>query len=179
MNKTSTPKLSAKTMTKLLGEDFRKSILRKAISKPFFNEIHAYARYLVDTQILQRVSGHEDDAKSNWGFPALGLVCAFQKDGTFLKKLMELKVLNHFLKDKDGDSAVEVAVCILVLWKQEDPSIASFDVKKIEAALVDLDKELLAQEAAHKVAEEKAKAQKKQVDEKEEKQISSEISSVC
>lgn len=62
-------------------------------------------------------------------------------DGSVDKKFLEFKTINHFLKDKDGDAAVEVMKCILVLWASEDKSVSSFDVETISNELKKLDEE--------------------------------------
>ena len=148
--KNNVTKLSQKTMTKLLGEAYRKSLLQQ-MKGEIATEIRDYAKYVTDSQILQRMSGYENDSKSGWGFPQLNILCCFKDDGSFEKKFFEFRVVNHFLKDQDGDSAADVVACILWLWKCSDKSIASFNYEKIDAELVKIDKE---------IAEKQAKEQK-------------------
>ena len=142
--------LSKKNLTKLLNPAFRKKILDSYKKDTFL--INDYARYVVDSQIIQRMKGLESDAKAGWGFPQLNMLCCIKKDGTIEKKLFEFNSVNHFLKDEDGDTAVDVVKCILILWLQADKKcIESFDYEKIDAELVRLDKE---------IAEKKVKDQK-------------------
>ena len=138
--KTDLPKLNQKTLTKLINSKYRKSLLSKLNLKKTFG-LSEYAKYVVDSSILQKIPEYEDNAKSGWGFPQLNIICSIKKDGTIEKKLFEFKSINHFLKDKDGDSAVEVVECILALWANEDKSIVSYDYEKIDAELVKLDEQ--------------------------------------
>lgn len=138
--KTDLPKLNQKTLTKLINSKYRKSLLSKLNLKKTFG-LSEYAKYVVDSSILQKIPEYEDNAKSGWGFPQLNIICSIKKDGTIEKKLFEFKPINHFLKDKDGDSAVEVVECILALWANEDKSIVSYDYEKIDAELVKLDEQ--------------------------------------
>lgn len=148
--KNNTVALSKKNLTRLLNPAFRKKILASYKKDIFL--IDDYAKYVVDSQIIQRMKGLENDAKAGWGFPQLNMLCCVKKDGTIEKKLFEFNSVNHFLKDQDGDTAADVVKCILVLWLQSDKkNIESFDYEKIDAELVRLDKE---------IAEKKAKDQK-------------------
>ena len=138
--KTDLPKLNQKTLTKLINSKYRKSLLSKLNLKKTFG-LSEYAKYVVDSSIMQKIPEYEDNAKSGWGFPQLNIICSIKKDGTIEKKLFEFKSINHFLKDRDGDSAVEVVECILALWANEDKSIISYDYEKIDAELVKLDEQ--------------------------------------
>ena len=138
--KTDLPKLNQKTLTKLINSKYRKSLLSKLNLKKTFG-LSEYAKYVVDSSIMQKIPEYENKTKSGWGFPQLNIICSIKKDGTIEKKLFEFKSINHFLKDKDGDSAVEVVECILALWANEDKSIVSYDYEKIDAELVKLDKQ--------------------------------------
>lgn len=138
--KTDLPKLNQKTLTKLINSKYRKSLLSKLNLKKTFG-LSEYAKYVVDSSIMQKIPEYEDNAKSGWGFPQLNIICSIKKDGTIEKKLFEFKSINHFLKDRDGDSAVEVVECILALWANEDKSIVSYDYEKIDAELVKLDEQ--------------------------------------
>ena len=138
--KTDLPKLNQKTLTKLINSKYRKSLLSKLNLKKTFG-LSEYAKYVVDSSIMQKIPEYEDNAKSGWGFPQLNIICSIKKDGTIEKKLFEFKSINHFLKDRDGDSAVEVVECVLALWANEDKSIVSYDYEKIDAELVKLDEQ--------------------------------------
>ena len=138
--KTDLPKLNQKTLTKLINSKYRKILLSTLNLKKTFG-LSEYAKYVVDSSIMQKIPEYEDNAKSGWGFPQLNIICSIKKDGTIEKKLFEFKSINHFLKDKDGDSAVEVVECILALWANEDKSIVSYDYEKIDAELVKLDEQ--------------------------------------
>ena len=55
--------------------------------------------------------------------------------------MLEFKTVNHFLKDNDIASALEVVQCILLEWLKDEPNkISSFDVKTIDDYLTELDK---------------------------------------
>lgn len=140
--KSNVPALSKKAMTKLLDREFRKKIILSYCSKDPYH-VFPYAKYLCDAQILQRMQGYENDARSSWGFPQLNVICCVKKDGKVEKRLFEFSTVNHFLKDKDGDSALEVLSCILIMWlNAEKNDIVSFDYEKIDADLARLDEEL-------------------------------------
>lgn len=144
--KNETNLLNKKTLTKLLNADFRKGILDSYRKDTFL--INDYARYVVDSQILQRMKGYENDPKAGWGFPQLNILCCIREDGSIDKKFFEFKTVNHFLKEQDGDSAVEVVKCILILWaRAEKKTLKSFDYEKIDAELVRLDKEIADKQA--------------------------------
>ena len=145
--RTDLPKLNQKTLTKLINSKYRKSLLSKLNLKKTFG-LSEYAKYVVDSSIMQKIPEYGNNAKSGWGFPQLNIICSIKKDGTIEKKLFEFKSINHFLKDRDGDSAVEVVECILALWANEDKSIVSYDYEKIDAELVKLDEQ--AKELARK-----------------------------
>lgn len=145
--KTNLPKLNQKTLTKLINDKYRKSLLSKLKLDKTFG-LSEYAKYVVDSSIMQKIPEYEKSAKSGWGFPQLNIICCIKKDGSIEKKLFEFNSVNHFLKDKDGDSAVEVVECILALWANTDKNIVSYDYEKIDAELVKLDEQ--ARELAQK-----------------------------
>lgn len=66
--KSNVPVLNKKSMTKLLNRDFRKKILLSYSNKDPYG-IFPYAKYICDVQILQKMHGYDNDAKSGWGFP--------------------------------------------------------------------------------------------------------------
>lgn len=132
-------KLTKKKMTKLLNKQFRQSILQSA--KLRLGEMFQYAKYVVDTQILQRNMTYENDKSSCYGFQPLNIICAIKADGTIEKKLFEFNIINHFLLQHDAESAIEVVMCILQCWLEEDKSIVSFDYNTIDKALSALDNE--------------------------------------
>lgn len=71
------------------------------------------------------------------------MICCVRKSGEIEKRLFEFSTVNHFLKDKDGDSALEVLSCILIMWlNAEKSSIESFDYEKIDVELARLDEEI-------------------------------------
>lgn len=190
--------LNKKTLTRLLNPSFRKSILESmSAKKKALMGIEEYARYVVDSQILQKMSGYDNNRDAGWGFPQLNLICAVKKETTekrivdkdktsyangkivfktvkeekniVEKKFFEFRTINHFLKDKDGDSAVEAVKCILILWAKADKEIANFDYEVIDAELVKLDQQ--AKELAAK--EEKINATGRKIKELIESTISS------
>ena len=132
--------LTQKRITKLINPNFRHRILN-SISKQKFNtcKIEAYARYTVDGMILHRDKEHENDKSYGYGFTPINVLCAVMKDGTIDKRFFECNSVNHFLRMKDGDSAVEVVECILVEWLKECKQIQDFDIDKIDAELVKIE----------------------------------------
>ena len=71
------------------------------------------------------------------------MICCIRKSGEIDKRLFEFGTVNHFLKDQDGDTALEVLSCILIMWlKSEKSSIESFDYEKIDTELARLDEKI-------------------------------------
>lgn len=152
-------KLSKKTLTRLLNPSYRKSILN-GIKKADLENLYMadYARYVVDSQIMSRAKGYEEDKSAHYGFSPIGVICAVLADGTVDKKFFEFNTINHFLKLEQGEYAVEVVMCILVLWKQMDKRVKNFNPEVIDAELAKIESEMI--EAQKKAAEEKAKEEK-------------------
>ena len=135
-------KLSKKNMTKLLNADYRKQILSqmsdKRLSELF---IYDYAHYVVDNQIVSRDMSLKDDKKSYYGFQPLGILCYVDKNNNVQRQFFEFNIVNHFLKDYDGDSAVDVIECVLIMWYKENKDILNFNYELIDKNLVELEKE--------------------------------------
>ena len=50
--------------------------------------------------------------------------------------------INHFLKESNGEKAVEVAQCILLQWYSESKKhILNFNVQSIDAFLTNMEKQ--------------------------------------
>lgn len=143
-----------KKLTKLLNPSVRKSII-SSVNPDVIGQMkmRAYARYLADTQIIQRSLEHKNDKDFGYGFSPINFVCAIHSDGTISKSLFEFNIINHFLKLQDGDSAVEVLMCILIDLVKNDKSIASFDPKTIDAELAKIEAEYIAEEKAKEESE--------------------------
>lgn len=135
--------LNKKKITKLLGSEFRKLILGSVHWPLETKKIPAYARYVVDSQIAYRSKKFENDKAAYYGYNPIYPLCAILKNGTIDKRFFEFNIVNHFLKDKDGDSAVEVVKCILVEWCKENKDIKDFDINVIDAELARIEKEYL------------------------------------
>lgn len=146
-----TLKLSKKNITKLLNPEFRKRVLASVpaawIKK---TKADAYAYYVTDSQIVSRDKSLAGDKKSCYGFSPLNILCAVRNDGVVETHLMEFNVVNHFLVKKDGDSAAEVVLCMIVLWLGEDrmKTIRDFDIETIDKALHKLEQDFLLDESA-------------------------------
>lgn len=131
--------------TKFLNDDFRQSFLRLnaklLLDKKL--QIPQYARYVCDSQILYRSKEHENDKNAGYGFSPINFLCAIHKDKTMSKTLFEFKIVNHFLKDKDGEKAVEVVEVMLIDLVKNDKSIETFDVDTIDVELKKIEDEYL------------------------------------
>lgn len=146
------PRLTDKTLTRLLDKNFRARLL--SYYKTDIYKIDNYAKYVVDSQIVQRDLAHKDDKTANYGLQPLTVLCAVLNDGTVKKRLFECKTINHFLVKYDGFSAIEVVKCILLMWLNEEKSIIrDFDYEVIDKALVELDKQYKPQEKQEEKAE--------------------------
>lgn len=146
--------LTGKKLTKLLNKSYRSSIIesirREAIDQM---KIAQYARYLADTQIINRSREHKDDKAYGYGFSPINFVCAIHRDGHISKTLFEFNSVNHFLVTQDGDSAVEVLTCILIDLAKNDKTITSFDPDIIDAELVKIEREYLAEQKKKELEE--------------------------
>lgn len=123
--------------TKFLNDGHRHIFLEQAskLIQDKTLKIPQYARYVCDLQILHRSKEHENDKNAYYGFSPINFLCAVLKDGTVSKTLFEFNIVNHFLKEKDGDRAVEVVEVMLVDLVRSCESIASFDIDTIDAEL--------------------------------------------
>lgn len=148
----------------MLNADFRKTILESAVKLISNKKILQYSRYVVDSQIVHRDKRFENDKSAYYGFNPIYPLCAVLDDGTIDKRFFEFNIVNHFLKDKDGDSAVEVVKCMLVEWCKENKSIKDFDIDKIDTELAKIEKEYLAkQKEDEKKKQEEQKAKEEQL----------------
>lgn len=131
--------------TKFLNDDFRHHFLLENL-KYLKNEnlqLKQYARYVCDSQILNRSKEHENDKNASYGFSPINFLCAIHQDGTMSKTLFEFKTVNHFLKDQDGDRAVEVVECMLVDLVKNFKTVKTFDIDIIDAELKRIEDEYL------------------------------------
>lgn len=127
--------MNKKFLTRLLNADFRRRTLfsvnqRKADKM----KIPQYAQYVVDDMIVNRSKEHENDKDWHYGFTPINFLCAVKKNGID-RKIFEFNSVNYFLRQKNGEAAVEVVKCMLMKWVQEDPTIIDFDIDVIDAEL--------------------------------------------
>ena len=128
-------------------------------------KIPQYARYVVDSQIVHRDPSKENDKEYGYGFSPVNFICAVMKDGSVDKRFFEFNTVNHFLREKDGDSACEVVEAILVEWAKGDRNVKDFDMQviddelaKIEAEYVEEERKKAEEGKNDKVAEEPVQA---------------------
>ena len=139
--------ITKKRLTKLINGDFRRSILASMPEKKkMAYKIRPYAQYVTDLCIVHRNVEHEKDKNWNYGFTPIQCLGACMKDGTISKRFFEFNPVNHFLKDKDGDSAREVVEAILVEWAKEDRDIVDFDMDRIDAEFAKIEAEYIAEQ---------------------------------
>lgn len=148
-------KLNKKTLTKLLDANYRKSILFTLKKDDCY--IADYAHYVVDSQIMYRAKEYENDKSAYYGFSPINVICAVLKDNTVEQKFFEFNTINHFLKLHQAEYAVEVVMCILILWKQTDRRVKNFNVEVIDAELAKVEKEMT-ELAAKRTEDEATKA---------------------
>lgn len=145
--------------TKFLNNDFRHNFLnlnsKLLLDKKL--QIPQYARYVCDSQILNRSKEHENDKNAGYGFSPINFLCAIHKDKSMSKTLFEFKIVNHFLKDKEGEKATEVVEAMLIDMVKSDKSIETFDIDIIDAEL-------------KKIEDEYLKSQKMQLDNKKDEE---------
>ena len=145
-----------KKYTKFLNDDYRHKYLmlnRKLIERKDL-KLPQYARYVCDSQILNRSKAYENDKNACYGFSPINFLCAVHKDGTISKDLFEFNIVNHFLKEKEGDKAVEVIEAMLIDLARLDPTVESFDIDKIDAELKRIEDEYLKQQVTEAKAKE-------------------------
>lgn len=134
-----------KKYTKFLNDDFRHAFLRsnlKIISNKKL-QIPQYARYVCDSQILNRSKDHENDKNAGYGFSPINFLCAIHNDNTMSKMLFEFNIVNHFLKEKEGEKATEVVEAMLIDLIKNDKSIKTFDIDVIDMELKKIEDEYL------------------------------------
>lgn len=138
--------------TKFLNDSYRQRFLKE--SSKFLTskelKIPQYARYVCDSQILHRSKEHENDKNSGYGFSPINFLCAIHKDKSMSKTLFEFGIVNHFLKLKEGDKAVEVVEAMLIDLVTNDKTIANFDIDTIDAELKKIEDEYLKAQAKNK-----------------------------
>ena len=134
-----------KKYTKFLDDSFRSQFLqsnKKILSNKSF-QIPQYARYVCDSQILNRSKEHENDKTAYYGFSPINFLCAIHQNKMMSKTLFEFKIVNHFLKEKNGEKAVEVVEAMLIDLVKSDSSIETFDIDLIDAELKRIEDEYL------------------------------------
>jgi hypothetical protein len=134
--------ITKKKLTKLINADFRRStLLSMSDAKKTKFKIKPFARYTVDSCIVHRNKEHENDKAWNYGYTPIQCLAACMKDGSIQKRFFEFNSVNHFLKDKDGDTACEVVEAILIEWAKEDKDIVDFDMDRIDAEFAKIEAE--------------------------------------
>ena len=158
--------ITRKKLTKLLNGSFRRRMIEQlSQAKREAYKIPQYARYVVDSQIVHRDPSKENDKEYGYGFSPVNFICAVMKDGSVDKRFFEFNTVNHFLREKDGDSACEVVEAILVEWAKGDRNVKDFDMQviddelaKIEAEYVEEERKKAEEGKNDKVAEEPVQA---------------------
>lgn len=146
--------LNKKNITRLLDERRRRAVIL-SVSEQKRRQLKSaeYAKYVVDGQILHRDASLEKDKESSYGFSPINFLCAVLKDGTVKSRLFEFNIVNHFLHLMEGENACEVVESILLMWRNEDKSIASFNPVVIDAYLNEVEKAYTAENAEEPGAE--------------------------
>jgi hypothetical protein len=136
--------ITKKKMTKLLNNEYRRSII-SSISHYKLQKYNliAYSRYVIDSQIVHRDKSLENDKNAYYGFSPINIICAILNDGTIIKKFIEFNIINHFLHERDGNSACEVLQCILIDWIKDNKNIKNFDIELIDAELEKIEKDYI------------------------------------
>lgn len=128
--------LNKKFFTRLLNDNYRKTILAKnnrVINDPIL-KLKQYATYIVDKHQNDRDENYKDIKQASYGFCPFDVFMWVSKDGSIKKLLFEFNSINHFLVKGMHTEAVEVAICMLSeLVRENKKDIACFDIDKIEA----------------------------------------------
>lgn len=148
--------------TKFLNDKTRKLFLaeNEKLLKDKTMKIPQYAQYVCDLQIINRSKTYENDKKACYGFSPINFLCGIHKDGTMSKTLFEFGILNHFLKNHEGEKAIEVAEVMLIDLVKDKKTIVSFDIDKIDAELKRIEDAYLEEQKA--LAEAEAEKEKEE-----------------
>lgn len=148
-----------KKYTKFLNDKTRRLFLiqNEKMLQDKSLKIPQYAQYICDLQIINRSKTYENDKKAFYGFSPINFLCGIHKDGTMSTTIFEFGILNHFLKDHEGEKAVEVAEIMLIDLVNDKKSIVSFDIDKIDAEMKRIENEYLAEQKALAKAEKEDK----------------------
>lgn len=135
------PKFTQKTLTKLQNSQFRERILNSVDkNSKFFIELKNYARAAINYQLMSRNKKLETDKNSYYGFSPLGIICAVDYNGNVEKKLIEFTHINNALRIYQTSTAIDILMCMCLLWKAEQPKlVANFSEDIIESELKKLD----------------------------------------
>ena len=160
--------LNRKFLTRLLNDDFRKSVLNnndKIINSSSLR-LKAYATYVVDKHAKERDDDYKDIKQAHYGFCPFDVIMWVSKDGSVKKTLFEFNSVNHFLVKNEHCKSVEVAVCILSeLVKENKKDVLCFDIDKIEAESKKVQEEYeKAREEIKRMVEEEMKKKKQSSD---------------
>lgn len=136
--------LNKKFLTKLLDDNFRKTIIAKnnrLISNPKL-QIKQYATYVVDKHTKERNIAFKDDKSMFYGFNPVDIFSYVSIDGSLRQLVFEFNTINHFLVKKDHNSAVEATICILSeIVNENKKDVESFDIDKIDAYMKTIEKQ--------------------------------------
>lgn len=128
--------LNKKFLTRLLNKDFRHRVMAsnsKLLSSNAL-KLKQYATYIVDKHNKERNIELKDSVEYRYGFCPIDVIAYCSIDGSVKKIVLEFNSINHFLAKGDHESAVEVAICILMqLANEVKKDIESFDIDKIDA----------------------------------------------
>lgn len=137
--------LNKKFLTKIMNNDAYRHQFLLEHTRLINNvdlQIAKYAKYIVDYQILNRNKQFENDKTAYYGFSPIAPICFVANDGYVVTKMFEMNSINHFLIAKNGNYAVDVAICILVqLYNECKKDIRNFDVQTIDATLTHIEDE--------------------------------------
>ena len=132
--------LTKKKITKFLNKKFRQHYLVE-LPKYKNKKITSYSQYVVDSQIIHRSKEFADKKDAFYGFNPIYPLCAVMQDGTIDTRFIEFNIVNHFLRQMNGEAAVEVVVCILIEWCKENKQIKDFDIDVIDQELARVERE--------------------------------------
>ena len=150
--------INRKFLTKLLDDNFRRSIILKNhryVSSEKM-KLKPYATYVVDKYTNDRDKDFIDLKEANYGYSPLEVLAYVSKDGNVKKSLFEFNIVAHFLKKNEHKKAVEVVICILAeLVNENKKDVEVFDIDRIEAELKKCEEEYTKmQEEMNKLKEE-------------------------
>ena len=111
-------------------------------SQEEIEKLKAYAEYVVKRHDADSKRSN-DEMNVHHELLPIDILCTVYPNNIVEKRLFEFNIVNHFLKNNDIKTAIEIVKCMLLLWKNEDDKIISFDLNVIEPYLKEIERKFM------------------------------------